>query len=97
MYYPVKILISFFIILFLFTGCLSKQNGKYHTQYSYHPYYKLYKQKMSDIKSPNQKTKKKKVTRRPPIPSFTNIAKTKTKANPFTLLKEKTQRYPKGY
>ncbi|CAA6827423.1 MAG: Unknown protein [uncultured Sulfurovum sp.] len=37
----------FIIFLLLLTGCMSKNNGKYHTQYSYHPYYDLYAKKMS--------------------------------------------------
>lgn len=36
------------ILILLFTACASKSNGKYHTKYSYHPYYSLYANKMSD-------------------------------------------------
>ena len=35
------------ILILLFTACASKSNGKYHTKYSYHPYYSLYANKMS--------------------------------------------------
>jgi hypothetical protein len=45
-------------LLILFTGCLSKKNGKYHSKYSYHPYYSLYAKKMSNI-IPKKKIKTK--------------------------------------
>jgi len=42
-----KLLTTFFL-LSLLSGCISKQsNGKYHSNYSYHPYYKMYHNKMS--------------------------------------------------
>jgi len=39
-----------FFIFFIFTGCLQKQSdGKYHTQYSYHPYFDKYTKKMAPM------------------------------------------------
>jgi len=44
------LLLSTFILIF-FTACMHKQtDGKYHTRYSYHPYYDMYKQEMSGTK-----------------------------------------------
>jgi len=40
-----KIISSFILLLLLltFNGCIPKQaDGKYHSQYSYHPYFKMY-------------------------------------------------------
>jgi hypothetical protein len=36
------------ILILSFTSCASKTDGKYHTEYSYHPYYSLYATKMSN-------------------------------------------------
>ena len=46
--------ISLSILTLVLTSCASKTNGKYHTKYSYHPYYNLYAKKMS-TPSPKQK------------------------------------------
>jgi hypothetical protein len=41
------LLLSAFILIF-FTACMHKQtDGKYHTKYSYHPYYKMYREEMA--------------------------------------------------
>jgi hypothetical protein len=48
MHTNIKQVILFSILTFLVTGCMSKQSGKYHTKYSYHPYYSLYAKKMSN-------------------------------------------------
>jgi len=49
-----KKLVSFsllFFMFFIFTGCLQKHSdGKYHTQYSYHPYFNMYNKKIALIK-----------------------------------------------
>ena len=45
------------ILILTFTSCASKSEGKYHTEYSYHPYYDLYAKKMS-----NTQTKIKKIS-----------------------------------
>jgi hypothetical protein len=42
-------------LLLIFTACAPKTNGKYHTKYSYHPYYSLYSKKMSDKQVPKVK------------------------------------------
>ena len=43
------------ILTLLFTSCAAKTDGKYHTKYSYHPYYSLYATKMSNNSSKKQK------------------------------------------
>lgn len=50
------------ILILLLTSCASKTNGKYHTEYSYHPYYSLYANKMSNT-SPKQKKENTKSTK----------------------------------
>lgn len=40
-----KLMLKFFLLLatsLLFSACVPKQNGKYQTKYSYHPYNELY-------------------------------------------------------
>ena len=39
------------ILILSFTSCASKTDGKYHTKYSYHPYYSLYAKKMSSTQA----------------------------------------------
>jgi len=58
-YRLIKILLISIISL-TFAACISKQGGKYHTKYSYHPYYDLYGNKMSGS-TPTQKIKQKKM------------------------------------
>ncbi len=50
-----SILLSIFILLF--SSCADKTNGKYHTKYSYHPYYSLYAQEMSNTPPKKKKSK----------------------------------------
>jgi len=39
------------LIFMMLNGCMPKQSdGKYHTKYSYHPYYDLYSTKMAGSK-----------------------------------------------
>ncbi len=48
--YIKRILLTLLLLLFtlITTGCMPKgADGKYHSKYSYHPYYKLYKDKMA--------------------------------------------------
>ena len=56
-------------ILFIgLTSCASKVDGKYHTKYSYHPYYNLYTKNMSNSpttirkKSPKAQKEKSKIS-----------------------------------
>ena len=44
-----KLLLTLLLLFTLVTsGCIQKQaNGKYYSKYSYHPYYKLYRDKMA--------------------------------------------------
>ena len=83
-YFKKSILLS--ILLLVFTSCASKKNGKYHTKYSYHPYYSLYAKKMSnDIV--NDRPKKTKIKMR--VKTKTQ----KTQSNPTLYLKSKS-RFP---
>lgn len=55
------------ILTLLFSSCASKVKGKYHTKYSYHPYYNLYAKKMSNqplpqIRKVNAKSRKSKLS-----------------------------------
>jgi hypothetical protein len=44
-------LFSLSTLLIVMTACMPKQSdGKYHSKYSYHPYYNLYSHKMSKKK-----------------------------------------------
>ncbi len=67
--FKMSILLSIF--LFTLTSCASKVNGKYHSKYSYHPYYSLYTKNMSNKINPI----KKKITK-------TKKEKTKSSLNP---------------
>jgi len=50
------LLLSTFILIF-FTACMHKQtDGKYHTRYSYHPYYKMYQGEMAGGRKSYTKT-----------------------------------------
>ena len=54
-FFKKSILLS--ILILSFTSCAAKSEGKYHTKYSYHPYYSLYAKKMF-----NTQTKRKKIS-----------------------------------
>jgi len=46
----ISLLIAPFIFLIL-NGCMTKQSdGRYHTKYSYHPYYDMYSNEMAGSK-----------------------------------------------
>jgi hypothetical protein len=71
-----KLILKSFLLLLstlLFTACVPKHNGKYHTKYSYHPYNKLY---------PNQITKQHHPKEKPPI-QVAKVQKQETIIYPF--------------
>jgi hypothetical protein len=44
------------VLILFFNACADKTNGRYHTKYSYHPYYSLYAKQMSK-EAPKKKVK----------------------------------------
>ena len=65
------------ILLALFTSCASKTDGKYHTKYSYHPYYSLYATKMSS----NTRKKTQVASKREEVKPKRETIKSKTSIN----------------
>jgi len=64
------------LITLLFTACMPKQNGKYKTKYSYHPYHNLYGKKVVLTDENKVKVKVTKVKK----------SKPKTSSNPFNTV-----------